>query len=176
MACDISLGRREPCKSVGGLKAVYFINYNRQFYLQKVLNVNDEVEDLGGVSFNLYKYELRGANNFDEANEVSKENGTSFWTTTGTLVLKSQDSTTRKELKLMSYGRPIVVTEGYDGLYKIYGLENGCDVSVNTVSGAGMGDLNGYNLTVTAQEKEPAFFIDWPAFASINNGVVVEGV
>lgn len=175
MACDISLGRLEPCKSVGGLKAVYFINYNRYFYTEKVLTVSDEVEDLG-APFNLHKYELRGANNFDEANEVSKENGTSFWTTTGTLVLKSQDSTTRKELKLMSYGRPIVVTEGYDGLYKIYGLENGCDVSVNTVSGAGMGDLNGYNLTVTAQEKEPAFFIVWAIFTGIGNGTVVEGL
>jgi hypothetical protein len=28
MACDISLGRLEPCKdSTGGLKAVYFVNY-----------------------------------------------------------------------------------------------------------------------------------------------------
>jgi len=175
MACDISLGRLEPCKSVGGLKAVYFINYDTSFYKEKVLTVSDEVEALGSP-ITLYKYELRGANNFDEVNEVSKENGTSFWTTTGTLVLKSQDSTTRKELKLMSYGRPIVVTEGYDGLYKIYGLENGCDVSVNTVSGAGMGDLNGYNLTVTAQEKEPAFFIVWATFTGIGNGTVVEGL
>ena len=28
MSCDISLGRLEPCKdSVGGLKAIYFVNF-----------------------------------------------------------------------------------------------------------------------------------------------------
>jgi hypothetical protein len=175
MACDISLGRLEPCKSVGGLKAVYFINYDNSYYESKSINLDEEVEDLGSA-FNLYKYELRGANNFDEANEVSKENGTSFWTATGTLVFKAQDASTRKQMKLLSYGRPIVVTEGYDGQYKIYGLENGCDVAVNTASGAGMGDLNGYNITITAQEKEPAFFVDWTIFASAGKGTVIEGV
>ena len=173
MACDISLGRLEPCKSVGGLKAVYFINYDSSFYTSKTLGTDDIVETLGSA-FNLYKYELRGANNFDEANEVSKENGTSFWTATGTLVFKAQDASTRKQMKLLSYGRPIVITEGYDGLFKMYGLENGCDVAVNTVSGAGMGDLNGYNVTVTAQEKEPAYFMDSGVLGT--ELTVVEGV
>jgi len=55
MACDISLGRLEPCKSVGGLKAVYFINYDTSFYKEKVLTVSDEVEDLG-APFNLLSF------------------------------------------------------------------------------------------------------------------------
>jgi len=175
MACDISLGRLEPCKSVGGLKAVYFINYDSSFYTGKTLGTDDILETLGSA-FNLYKYELRGANNFDEANEVSKENGTSFWTATGTLVFKAQDASTRKQMKLLSYGRPIVVTESYDDVnkYKIYGLENGCDVAVNTASGAGMGDLNGYNVTVTAQEKEPAYFMDSGVLGT--ELTVIEGV
>jgi hypothetical protein len=77
-------------------------------------------------------------------------------------------------MKLLSYGRPIVITEGYDGLFKMYGLENGCDVAVNTASGAGMGDLNGYNVTVTAQEKEPAYFMDSAVLGT--ELTVVEGV
>lgn len=174
MACDISLGRLEPCKSVGGLKAVYFINFDSDLYDNAVKATDDSITSFGLITANAYKYELRGANNFDEANEVSKENGTSFWTGTGTLAFKAQDAVTRKELKLMSYGRPIAITEGYDGSFKMYGLENGCDVAVNTVSGAGMGDLNGYNLTVTAQEKEPAFFIDAALLGT--EITVIEGV
>ena len=161
MACDdISLGRLEPCKSVGGLKSAYFINYDSDLYDNAVKAPDDSITSFGLITANAYKYDLRGTNNFDEANEVSKENGTSFWTGTGTITLKNQDAITRKELKLMSYGRPIVITEAYDCSFKIYGLENGSDVSVNTASGASMGDLNGYTLTITAQEKEPAFFID----------------
>jgi len=178
MACDISLGRLEPCKSVGGLKAVYFINYDSSFYTSKTLGTDDVIDGFVSATGNAYKYELRGANNFDEANEVSKENGTSFWTATGTLVFKAQDASTRKQMKLLSYGRPIVVTESYDDVnkYKIYGLENGCDVAVNTASGAGMGDLNGYNVTVTAQEKEPAYFVDWSNFIGVGEGTIIEGV
>ena len=176
MACDISLGRLEPCKdSVGGLKAIYFINYDSSYYVRKTLTADEELRDLGS-DFNLYKYDLRGANNVDETNEISKENGTSFWTAAGTIALKKQDAVTRKQLKLLSYGRPIVVTEGYDGVYKLYGLENGCDVAVNTVSGAAMGDFNGYNLTIAAQEKEPAFIVDWALFTAVGNGTVVEGM
>ena len=176
MACDISLGRLEPCKdSVGGLKAIYFINYDSSYYIDKSLGTDDVVEDLD-TNFNLYKYDLRGANNVDETNEISKENGTSFWTAAGTIALKKQDAVTRKQLKLLSYGRPIVVTEGYDGVYKLYGLENGCDVQVGTASGAAMGDFNGYNLTIAAQEKDPAFIVDWESFTDLGAGIVVEGV
>lgn len=167
MACDLSLGRLEPCKdSVGGLKAVYFINYDEAAYTDATFDADEVLTNWTTFTANAYKYELRGANNFDEANEVSRDNGTSIWTGTGTIVLKKQDSATRKELKLMAYGRPIVITEGYDGQFKVYGLQNGCDVSVGTASGAAMADLNGYNISVTSMEKEPAFFVDNGVFGS----------
>ena len=41
------------------------------------------------------------------------------------------------------------------------GLEHGADVSGGTiVTGAAMGDLSGYTLTLTGMEKVPANFID----------------
>lgn len=175
MACDISLGRLEPCKSVGGLKAVYFINYDSLYNDNKTFDTDDIVTGLGST-FNLYKYDLRGANNVDETNEQSKDNGTTFWNVAGAITLKNQDAVTRKQMKLLSLGRPIVVTEGYDNKYKIYGLENGCDVAVNTVSGANMGDLNGYNITIAAQESSPAQFVQWNSFIGVAAGTVVEGV
>ena len=105
MACDISLGRLEPCKdSIGGLRNIYFMNFGNDFYDDKILSTDELITSVTLADKNAYKYELRGANNFDEANEVSKDNGTSFWTGTGTIVLKKQDAATRKELKLMSYG------------------------------------------------------------------------
>ena len=41
------------------------------------------------------------------------------------------------------------------------GLEHGMDVTGGTISsGSGMGDLSGYSLTFTGQERAPANFCD----------------
>ena len=160
MSCDITGGRTEPCKdSVGGLKNIYIINYSATLLSGATVDANDQITDLASAVV-AYKFELKGANTFDEANENSRDNGTSFWTGTGTIVLKKQDLTTQKEFKLLSYGRPQILIEDYNGNFRLAGAENGCEVSVNTASGAGMGDLNGYTLTFTSTESAMANFVD----------------
>ena len=43
----------------------------------------------------------------------------------------------------------------------LMGLEHGADVSGGTiVTGAAMGDLSGYTLTLSAMERKPANFMD----------------
>jgi hypothetical protein len=183
MACDISLGRLEACKdSVGGLKSVYFINYDGTLKddVTNTLAIGDIIDATvaGTTTYPAYKYELRGANSFDEANESSRENGTSFWTGTGTIALKKQDAPTRKELKVLSYGRPHVIFEDYNGNFFLAGAEHGCEVSVNTASGSAMGDFSGYNLTITSIEREPAYFVaDTFIGGAVTQGfIVTEGV
>jgi hypothetical protein len=181
MACDITLGRLEPCKdSVGGLKAVYFINYDAEI----ATGADITSEEITGFTpaITMYKYDLKGANNsFDETNENSRDNGTSFWTQTGTLVLKKQDLTTQTQLKALAYGRPLVVVEYYAkdandaNIFRMAGFENGCEVVVNTASGAAMGDLNGYNITFTGTERNPAHFIDPTIIGDTANSTVVPG-
>jgi len=160
MSCDIGNGRTEPCKdSVGGLKNIYIVNYSGTLLSGATLDANDQITALASDVV-AYKFELKGANSFEEANENSRENGTSFWTGTGTIVLKKQDLTTQKEFKLLSYGRPQILIEDYNGNFRLAGAENGCEVAVNTASGAAMGDLNGYNLTFTSTESAMANFVD----------------
>ena len=181
MSCDITAGRLEPCKdSVGGLKAVYFVNYDAAIAADATV-VADQITAFDSA-ITLYKYDLKGANNsFDETNENSRDNGTSFWTQTGTLVLKKQDLATQSELKLLAYGRPLVVVEFYAkdandaNIFRMAGFENGCEVTVNTASGAAMGDLNGYNITFTGTEREPANFIAPTIIGDTTNTTVVSG-
>ena len=181
MSCDITKGRLEPCKdSVGGLKAVYFVNYDAAIAADATV-VADQITAFDSA-ITLYKYDLKGANNsFDETNENSRDNGTSFWTQTGTLVLKKQDLATQSELKLLAYGRPLVVVEFYAkdandaNIFRMAGFENGCEVTVNTASGAAMGDLNGYNITFTGTEREPANFIAPTIIGDTTNTTVVSG-
>jgi hypothetical protein len=77
MACDITLGRLEPCKSaVGGLKAVYFVNWgDATGYTYNATNT-DVIDTVTGTP-SAYKYELKGTNSFDQTITSSRENGTS---------------------------------------------------------------------------------------------------
>ena len=87
MACAITAGRKEPCKdSVGGLKAVYFIDYGA---LGTASFTAGEITDLTGT-FTAFKYELRGTSNLEQAINSSRENGTTFYEQTLTLNLKKQ--------------------------------------------------------------------------------------
>ena len=52
MACDLTRGRKEPCKDVvGGLKAVYFTDFGD---LGTVTQTADEITDMTGT-FTAYK-------------------------------------------------------------------------------------------------------------------------
>ena len=158
MACDLTRGRKEPCKdTVGGLKAVYFVDYSD---LGTVTQTDDEITDMTGT-FSAYKYELKGNSSFEQAVNSSRENGTTFFEQTLNLTLKKLSKEDHKEIKLLAYGHPHVAVEDYNGNVFIMGLENGADVSGGTiVTGAAMGDLSGYTLTLTCMEVKPANFLD----------------
>ncbi len=175
MSCDISLGRKEACKTnVGGLKAVYFINYDPTL-LSGATITSDEITALTS-STDAYKYELKGDNNtFEEANENSRDNGTSFFTQTGALVIKVQDAATQAELTLLSYGRPHVIVEDNNGKFRLAGAENGVEVSVSTATGGAMGDLNGYNLSFEGKERNLANFVDSSLIGDASGFAITEG-
>ena len=162
MACDLTLGRKEPCKDVvGGLKNVYFVAFGK---LGTVTLTNDEITNLTGDSSNnltAFKYELKGNSSFEQTINASRENGTTFFDQTLNLTLKKLTKEDNKELKLLAYGRPHVAVEDYNGNVFMMGTEHGAYVNGGTiVTGAAMGDLSGYTLTLNAQETAPANFMD----------------
>ena len=161
MACDLTLGRKEPCKdSIGGLKNIYFVAFGG---LGTVSLTNDEITNLTGASGSLtaFKYEVKGNSSFEQTITSSRETGTTFFDQTLTLTLKKLTKEDNKELKLLAYGRPHVAIEDYNGNVFMMGLENGSDVNGGTiVTGAAMGELSGYTLTLNAQEPLPANFMD----------------
>ena len=163
MACDLTKGRKEPCKDVvGGLRAIYFVDYAQ---LGTVTQTDDEITDMTGT-FSAYKYELKGNSSFEQAVNSSRENGTTFFEQTLNLTLKKLSKEDHKEIKLLAYGHPHVAVEDYNGNVFIMGLENGADVSGGTiVTGAAMGDLSGYTLTLTGMEVKPANFVSSPTAA-----------
>ena len=159
MACDLTRGRKEPCKDVvGGIKAVYFLDYGDVTIAYDTTDT-DVIDDMGTVT--AYKYELKGNSSFEQAITSSRENGTTFFDQTLNITLKKLTKEDNKELKLMSYGRPHIVVHDYNGNAFLMGAEHGAEVTGGTiVTGAAMGDLSGYTLTLSAQEQQPANFLE----------------
>ncbi len=161
MACDISKGRLEPCKDVvGGVKNLYFANY--EIYTTLVEDVITDISSVNGTptAAVLYKWEVKGATNLEQTVNSSRDNGTTFWEQALNATFKKLDTTTQKELKLLSYGRPHVFVEDYNGNVFMCGMEHGMEVTGGTiVTGTAMGDLSGSTLVLTGQEVLPAPFI-----------------
>lgn len=159
MACDISLGRTESCKSaIGGIDAVYLANYVADLGAAVTYDVTntDVITDVNNVT-TLYKFTLKGNNSFSQKINSSRENGTTFVEQTLTLDLKGLDIATTKQIKLLAYGRPHVVVRNRQGQYFLMGLEHGADMTDGSVEmGTAMGDFSGYKVTLVATEKLPA--------------------
>jgi hypothetical protein len=176
MACDLTRGRKEPCKDVvGGIKAVYFIDFG-DITIAYDTTDTDVIDDLGAVT--AYKYELKGNSSFEQAITSSRENGTTFFEQTLNLTLKKLTKEDNKELKLLAFGRPHVVVEDYNGNAFVMGAEHGAEVSGGSITtGSSMDSLSGYALTLSAQELQPANFLEGATsadpFAGLTSTVTV---
>lgn len=161
MACLATKGRALPCKSlIGGIKAIYFANFGDLGAITYDATDTDMITDFGD-SFSVYKYEL--ANNvasLTNTANVSEENGTTFFTQTLEVPLRGLTKEDHKELKLLAHGRPhVFVLDNNDNLFLV-GLENGSTVVPTSATGTAKGDASGYTLSITAEEKLPANFLE----------------
>ena len=169
MSCLIANGRTEQCKdSISGLQAIYFVNFaitaDDVTYSGTSPDFGDDIIGIAGGPTtditSLYKYELKGANTFEQTIQSSRENGTTFFEQTLTIQMKRQDVATHKNVKFLAYGRPHIVVHTRSNQWFIMGLFEGADVNAGKVStGTQYGDFNGYELTFVANEKLPANFL-----------------
>ena len=174
MACDLTRGRKEGCKDqVGGLKSIYFTDFGDlgTITYADAANEDYQITDLSGT-FTAYKYELKGNSNFEQTITANLENGTTFFEESLNVTLKQLSKEDHKELKLLSYGRPHIAVEDYNGNVFLMGTEHGAELSGGTIAtGSAMGDLSGYSLTFTGMERRPANFIDAPAATDPYDGM-----
>lgn len=156
MSCLLTAGRQEVCKdSVGGLQGVYFINFQSGSFTK---NGDGEITTLSGIT--AYYYELKGTSQYQETVNSSRENGTTFFSQETTLNLKKLTNEMTTQLKLLAYGRPQIIVWTNAGDALLVGEEHGCDLTAGTIStGGALGDLYGYSITMTGEERLPAAFL-----------------
>ena len=178
MACDITAGRDDSncLDSLGGIKAIYILNFAKGLYADAFASTDPSGQQITALlnTYDVFKYELRGTNNIDEANTKDINAGTSIFEASGTITLKKQDATTQAQMVLLSKGRPQIIAEGYDGSFRLFGIKNGVDVTVNTASGADMNEFNGYTLTLASKEDNLAFFVPETLIGTGNAGFDVQ--
>ena len=157
MACIISKGRNEVCKeSVGGLLGVYFINYTTSSF---TTGASGEITAVPSGSI-LYNYDLKGNSSYTETVNTSRDNGTTFFSQELTLNLKKLTAEMTTQLKTLAYGRPVAIVWTTNGEALVAGLTKGMDLTAGTIqTGAGLGDLYGYSITMTGLEPLPAQFL-----------------
>lgn len=161
MACDIATGRLEPCKdSVGGINAVYFVNYGQLGAITYSATDLDVIDSITGTP-SAYKFDVRGSSSYTENIQSSRENGTTAFEQVLELSLKKITKEDQNTIKLLAFGRPHIIIEDNNGNAFISGLLHGADVTGGTVvTGTAMGDMSGYTLSFTGMEKIPSNFIN----------------
>ena len=160
MACLITSGRIEPCKdSLGGLRNVYFINYQSALDIIET-GTENEINYVGYVP-SLYKFELKSNENvYDQEIVSSRENGTTFFRQTLTIKLKKQDIATHNAVKILAYAKPHILVENNEGQFFLVGTHRGCDLTAGSINNGGaLGDFSGYSLTFQAEELLPSQFV-----------------
>lgn len=175
MACLLTSGRLLPCKDgVGGINALYFIEYNSITPAYDVTNTN-VLTDIGTVSAN--KFDVKSASNLIQTQTSSSDNGTTFVDQAITAVLQRLNHETDDQLKLMAYGRNHVVVEFKTGESVMVGIEFGASLEASTAdSGTAMGDLQGYSLTINASERLAANFLEGSVVGDPFGGLSGAGV
>ena len=156
MACDfITKGKKATAcmNNVGGVKNYYFAlwgNYGMNIIMEEVLS-------LGSLA-QVFKYEVTGnANSLTETLNPSMENMTAFVTQVTSATFQGLNKDLQFQLSLLAKSRTLVFIEDYNGNIKLMGAFNGAYGSAGTsVTGGAKGDLSGYTIELTAEEKDYA--------------------
>ena len=163
MACDITSGFTLGCRdNVGSIKQIYILSGS-------VSSVTDASEGListisgSGV---FYTFELfRETSDYAENVTVAPENGTVVYEQTINAVFFKMQTSTRNQIKVLAQNpniKMIVETNnvGNTSQYVYVGEEYGVQL-LTSAGGTGtlFGDRNGYTLTFTGREPNPASFI-----------------
>ena len=152
---QITRGRNGACKdTLGGIKNVYMWSWVQYPFFQ-IRGVKSGVLT-SYPSTVVYQFEtVANTNGYEES--LIEYNA---YSQSLRVNLKSVDLETTVDLEDYQNIRLGVIIEDYNGLFRLMGAYNGCDMeSLNVVYGSGSSDFNGYQLEISGSErfKAPLF-------------------
>ena len=160
ITCKITKAVARPCNNrQGGIAKLWLFAYVKY---SKSLNL---VQNQKVVTFpltNAYQYE---AQNISFSESTALQNGGVEWTQKLNFTI-TESSELSEVYKLPNQDYSAVVLDR-NGKYRFIGMRNGGEVTVSATSGTSRGEMNGYNVSITAKEDNQAYYI--PDFDTIFN-------
>jgi hypothetical protein len=174
MACNLTAGIALGCRdNVGGLKTMWITDYTNIASLTQ--STGDTITQISG-SGTFYEFQLiRTSSQHTETVNASLENGTIFYGGECVTFFAKLDQAKRNILKTLGQSQQLaIVIETNDGSYFYLGQTYGCYVTAGTsVTGLGLGDRQGYNITFGYLEPNPMNELSGP-LTSVVAGITVQ--
>lgn len=162
MACIIIEGREIDCRdSVGGVAEIYVTEFANvpQANITASSGSISAMTCSTGKKFWTFQME-KGNAQFDQKVTSSLENGTLYYEQTLTFNFKKMSASKRNDIHTLAQNRLIFIVKDNNGLFQVLGQTGGMDIGDSTgTTGKAFGDLNGYTLTFTGMEANPASFV-----------------
>ena len=162
MACNITSGFTLDCNdSNGGIEKIFIANGPVESIAETAGTISAiTVAGAPLTPSDFFEFEVpRQTSSFTETINVSNENGTVFYDQALTMILNKMDAAKRDQILLLSQNNEMVVVFKDNNLkYFSVGIQRGAYMTAGTgVSGVAYGDRNGYELTFSGMEEQPAF-------------------
>jgi len=170
MSCRLTSGYPTQCQDgMPGIKTIYIANYAD--FTGYTLDANSVVTGLtlsGSAKF--YTFNLnKEAGEFIENINTNATNGTTAYEQVVNLYLSKYQTSLRNQITLLAKSKTIIIFADRNGQFWLGGSENGFNATGGSgvVGKAFLGDANGWNISLAAQESQPAYEVNSSLIASI---------
>jgi len=189
MACILSKGIKLDCSNnTGGVEAIWITAVDDIATL--TVNEVDGAPASGDgtvtaltmdASKSFLKFEtLRNSISFEQPSSINLENGSTFYTHTIQFQIPKQDVTKRNKIYQLAAGQQkvLVIVKDMNGQYWLSGVQSDGSTAValqvsvaNAMTGKAKGDMNGYDVTLTAELNSLAFSLS----STLATAVIADG-
>lgn len=155
--CDLLQGRQIDCRDGnGGAETVYITELENELSKTTASGIVTAFTLNTGKKFWTYDLE-KEIGELTETEQVSVENGSTFYEQVVTFSIMKLTASSRNELRLLAQNRLHIIVKDNNGTFWLLGEERGMDkVGTNeSKTGKAIGDLNGYNLAFLGKEQAP---------------------
>lgn len=179
MSCYISSGLALGCSDgIGGIKKMYIVGGATGDITAVSYDADGAITgSTVATGTTIYGFELkRNTSSLSQNVTKSFENGTIYFEQVLTAVFFKYDQDKRNQVKILSQNDQIqIIAVDQNDVQYYLGQVNGMYLSGGSAAtGTAYGDRNGFELTFTGQEQEPARVIEG-ALSSVFSGATING-